>query len=111
MDDGSLPPWTRHEEQGDLHPDPPDDSSPSSPNIQSASSFSFGGINTSQESGGIATGHVEEEDICRVCRENTPGVPLLHPWYFIPSIRLFLLLLFFEILYFLAVATRVYLNI
>jgi|SRR5271156_362875 len=110
MDDGSLPPWTRHEEQG--NPDPQTDPGTSSQNVQSASSFSFGGINTSQENSGVTGGHVEEEDICRVCRENTPGVPLLHPWYRIPSIRLFLLPRFFEmILCFLSVAMRIYVNI
>ena len=83
MDDGSLPPWTRHQEED---PEPQVDAQASSANMHSASSFSFGGINSSQDDDTMANGLFEEEDICRVCRENTPDKPLLHPWYITPSI-------------------------
>ncbi len=59
MDDGAVPPWTRHDSL-------------------SASSFSFSNPQPIPD----------EEDICRVCRgEATPEQPLMHPWYgaFLPE--------------------------
>ena len=62
MDDGALPPWTRHQRP---HP---------APFSNSSSAFSF-------SSDVVPSVAAEEEDICRVCRESTPDIPLLHPWY------------------------------
>ncbi len=64
MDNGALPPWTRHQ------PPPP----PPFPTSTSSFSFSSGAVPA-------AAAAAEEEDICRVCREATPDIPLLHPWY------------------------------
>ena len=63
MDDGALPPWTRHQT---APPAPP-----------RSSSFSL----SSTFSANAAAPGMDEEDICRVCRESTPAVALLHPWY------------------------------
>jgi len=71
MDDGALPPWTRHQTPP-AHP-------PHSP------SFSLAWPPPASSSSNAAHG-MEEEDICRVCRESTPDVPLLHPWYSPPLI-------------------------